>query len=101
MRMLISVLIAGGAVPAALFIAGYAYESRGWWRSQLGINLMLMAVALFEAFGLWLVLRIFRAHFPEWLWAAILVQIDAVLWWRVAILFKLTRSRDESDDNVA
>jgi hypothetical protein len=97
MRILITILIAGGAVPALLFVVAYAFRSEGWWRSQLGVNLMLMAIALFEAFGLWLVLRFARASFPEWLWAAILAQIDVTLWWRVVILFKL---QNERDDNV-
>jgi len=94
-RVLISILIAGGAVPAGLFVVAYAFRSEGWWRSQLGINLMLMAFALFEAFGLWLVLRFLRADFPTWLWATILAQIDVTLWWRLAILFTLQHHKDE------
>lgn len=88
---LVTVLVAVGAAGAATFVGLYS-GSRGWYRTHVGQNLMAMAAVLL---GLLVLVLLGRAlgPLPRWVWAVGLAALDAVLWWRVVILWRLQRGR--------
>lgn len=92
MRLLITVLIGVGALASAAFVVLYAVGSRAWFRSAVGQNLMALAAVLLGLTGLWLAGRAV-GPLPTWLWAGGIGALDAVMWWRVAILWRIQRRR--------
>lgn len=87
MRQAISVLIAVGFVAMAAFVALYLRSP--WWKSPVGRNLMALPVVLGALLGLWLAGRL--VHLWVWVWPGGLAALDAVMWWRVVILWRLQR----------
>lgn len=92
MRLLITILVAVGALGAGSYVALSLWRSVGWWRSQVGQNLMAMAAVLFGLLTLLLAGRVL--HPGMWVWIAGLSALDAVLWWRVVILWHLQRKQE-------
>lgn len=87
MRQVITGLIAVGFASMLSFV--FLYARAPWWRSPVGRNLMALPAVLGGLLGLWLLGRL--VHLPAWLWAAGLASLDVVMWWRVAILYRLQR----------
>lgn len=85
MRVLITALIAVGFVAMLAFIG--LYFRSPWWRTPVGRNLMALPAVLGGLLGLWLLGRL--VHLPTWLWAGGIAALDAVMWWRVVILWRL------------
>lgn len=86
MRLAWGVLASVGLAGAVTFIVLYATRSRGWHRSSVGRNLMAMAATL--AGLLLLVVVQLAVRPPQFFWLGGLGTLDAVLWWRVALLWK-------------
>ena len=89
-------------VGSVTFIGLYL-RSR-WWVSQLGRNLMAKAVVLAGMFGLSLAGYFTRVPMP--VWAGGLGLLGAIIWWRVAILWRIqhrhdARRMDPEDDRAA
>lgn len=81
-------LTVAGFVPSIGFVALYL-RSPYWWSTQLGQNLMAKAATLALLFGLSLLSLEFRL--PTWVWVALMVTLDAVLWWRLLLLWRIQR----------
>lgn len=80
-------LVGVGLVGALTFIVLYAVGSRGWWhRTALGRNLMAMPAVLAGLFAL--TLGSLLLPVPAAVWICGLAALDAVLWWRVVLLWK-------------
>lgn len=80
------VLVAIGLAGALTFVALYAAGSRGWHRTAIGRNLMAMPAVL--AGLLALTLASLLADLPIWLWLGGMASLDAILWWRVVLLWR-------------
>lgn len=93
MRLAITVLIAAGFAAMAAFVVLYAIGSPGWRKSPTGQNLMALPAVLGSLLLLWLLGRAF-GPLPLWLWLTGIAALDAVMWWRVAILWHLQHRRD-------
>jgi hypothetical protein len=87
--MVATVLIAVGAAAMLVFVVLYAVGSRGWYRTAVGRNLMALPAVLAALLLLWLARRLVAV--PDWVWWGGLASLDAVMWWRVAILWRLQR----------
>lgn len=81
-------LTAVNFLGAITFVALYL-RSPNWWRSQLGQNLMAKAVVLAGMFGLSLAGYFVRVPIP--VWAGGLGLLGCIIWWRVAILWRIQR----------
>lgn len=82
-----------GAAGALVWAAMFAWGSHGrWWRSDIGRNLMAMMVVLMGLFGLTVVSR-FAGPLPRWIWTLGVASLDAVIWWRVIILWRTQREQ--------
>lgn len=80
-------LLAGiGVAGAVTFCILYATRSPGWHRTGIGQNLMAMAATL--AGLLLLVIIGLAVEMPPLLWIGGLATLDAVLWWRVYLLWR-------------
>lgn len=89
---MITALIAVGFAAMVAFVALYATGSRGWYRTPVGRNLMALPAVLLGLLGLWLLSRAF-GPLPLWMWVGGLGSLDAVMVWRVAILWRLQHRR--------
>lgn len=89
MTVLWAVLVAVGFLGALAFVALYAISSRDWHHSPVGRNLVAMAAVLAGLLGLSLVTYLVDV-WPV-LWLGGMASLDAVLWWRVAILWRMQR----------
>ena len=89
-----AVLVAAGLIAALTFVALYAWRSVEWYASAVGRNLMAMAAVLAGMFGLSLVALVVPVW--PWLWLGGMGSLDAVLWWRVVILWRLQHEKDVS-----
>lgn len=83
-----AVLLLVGFLGAATFVGLYAYGSRQWWQSPTGRNLMALPAVLAGMLGLSLLGLVWR-ELPPWLWLGGMASLDAVLWWRVVILWRV------------
>jgi uncharacterized membrane protein len=88
--MAITVLITVGFLAMVAFVALYAVGSPDWRRSPMGRNLMALPAVLGSLLGLWLLARVL-GPLPLWLWASGIAALDAVMWWRVVILWRIQR----------
>lgn len=88
-RALYAVLLAAGFLGEATFVALYAWGDRDWFRSDLGRNLMITAAVLGGLLGLSLLGMLVRV--PAWVWIGGVAALDAVMWWRVFILYRIQR----------
>jgi hypothetical protein len=81
------VLMAVGVAGCLTFVVTYWLGARTWHQTPVGQNLMAMAAVL----GALLVLSLVNIvwDFPEWLWLVGLALLDAVMWWRVVLLWKV------------
>lgn len=91
MTALWAVLVGVGLVGASAFVVLYGWLSREWHRSHIGQNLMAMAAVLAGLLGLSLLGFLVRV--PAALWLGGMASLDAVLWWRVALLWRVQRRR--------
>lgn len=85
MKEVITVAIAVGFAAMVAFVVLYARSA--WSSSPMGRNLMALPAALGGLLGLWLLARII-GPLPMWIWLGGIVTLDAVMWWRVWILWK-------------
>lgn len=91
MTLAISVAVALGAAGALAFAALYL-RTHAWYRSPVGQNLMAMALVLAGLLLLVFVVRLIPSEVTRRaLWLGGLLSLDAVLWWRVALLWRLQR----------
>jgi hypothetical protein len=91
MTWAISIAIGIGAAGALAF-AGLYLRTRGWYRSAVGQNLMAMALVIAGLLLLVFVVRVIPDEtVRRLLWLGGLLSLDAVLWWRVWLLWKLQR----------
>lgn len=86
MRGAITAAIAAGFAAMVAFVALYARSA--WRTSPMGRNLMALPAALGGLLGLWLLARVI-GPLPLWIWFGGIVTLDAVMWWRVWILWKV------------
>jgi hypothetical protein len=86
-----TVLVAAGFLGAVAFVVLYAWLARDWHHTPVGRNLMAMAAVLAGLLGLSLVAFLVRV-WPV-LWLGGMASLDAVLWWRVALLWRVQRRR--------
>lgn len=84
-------LTAAAFLPAIAFVILYAAWSPEWSHSSMGRNLMAKAAVL--AFMLGLSLLSLLVRIPAWVWLGGMALLGAVLWWRLWILWRLTRPR--------
>lgn len=90
MRLVITALIAVGLIAMVVFVALYAAGSPDWRKSPMGRNLMALPAVLGSLLALWLSARFF-GPLPLGVWVAGIAALDAVMWWRVAILWQVQR----------
>lgn len=88
----LTVIFTVGALGAWVFVGLYAWRSRGWQRQDTGRNLMSMMVVLAVLMSL---VSISRAlgPIPRFIWTALTILLDAVIWWRVVILWRRQHER--------
>lgn len=86
MRLAITCAIAAGFLAMVAFVVLYWRSS--WRNSPMGRNLMALPAVLGALLGLWLLARV-TGPLPVWLWLGGIVSLDAVMWWRVWILWKV------------
>lgn len=80
------VLVGVGLAGALTFVTLYAVGTPGWHRSAIGRNLMALPAVL--AGMLAVTLASMLLTLPDWVWLGGMASLDAVLWWRVALLWK-------------
>lgn len=81
------VLEAFGFLGALVFMLMYAF--RGWYASPIGRNLMAMAATLAGLLGLSMLAAL--VHVWPVVWLLGMAALDAVLWWRVWIVWRIGR----------
>lgn len=86
-----SVLLAVGLAGCATFVGSYWWFSRGWHRTAVGQNLMAMAAVLGGMLALSLAGLVWTP--PAWLFLGGMASLDAVMWWRVVLLWRAQRTR--------
>jgi hypothetical protein len=82
----ITAAIGGGFLAMVAFIG--LYWRSDWRHTPVGRNLMALPAVLAALLGLWLVARLVGT-LPMWLWLGGILALDAVMWWRVVILWRL------------
>lgn len=85
MTLVGAVLLAIGLVGEAVFI-GLQLRVR-WWDTAVGRNLMAKAVVITGLLGLSLLAYFLRV--PPWIGLGGLALLDAVVWWRNLITWRL------------
>lgn len=80
------ILVAVGLAGAVAFVVLYAAGTRDWYRSAIGRNLMAMPAVLAGLFAFTLASMLLTL--PAWVWLGGMGSLDAVLWWRVGLLWK-------------
>ncbi len=90
MTALWAILVAAGFLGALVFCVLYAVSARDWHHTPVGRNLMAMAAVLAGLLGL--SLAAYLVDVWPILWLGGMASLDAVLWWRVWILWRLQRS---------
>lgn len=83
------VLIVTGLLGNVAFVVLYAVRSPEWRHSDLGRNLMAKAVVIGGLLALSLLALLTTV--PPWAWYGGMIALDAIVWWRVAILWRLQR----------
>lgn len=86
MTAAITVAIAVGFFAMVAFVG--LYWRSAWRTTPLGQNLMALPAVLGALLGLWLVARV-AGPLPLWIWFVGIAALDAVMWWRVLILWRL------------
>jgi hypothetical protein len=76
-----------GLAGCLTFIGVYWAGSRGWHRTPVGRNLMAMAAVLGGLLALSLAALAWTL--PTWLFLGGMASLDAVMWWRVVLLWKV------------
>jgi hypothetical protein len=94
-RDFLTLLFGIGATGCLIFVALYATRSRGWQRTDTGRNLMAMMAVLLGLLGLVTVSR-WWGPIPRPVWTVLIVVLDAVIWWRVIILWRRQHERNRS-----
>lgn len=79
-------LLVVGLAGCLAFMGVYWWGSRGWHRTPVGRNLMAMAAVLAGMLGLSLLGLAWTL--PAWLFLGGMASLDAVMWWRVALLWR-------------
>lgn len=92
-RDILTALFGVGAAGSWTFVALYAWRSRGWIRSDTGRNLMSMMVVLGTLLSLVTMSR-WVGPIPQPVWTGLMVLLDAVIWWRVVILWRRQHERN-------
>ncbi len=90
MTAAITVAIAVGFLAMVVFVGLYWRSS--WRTTPLGQNLMALPAVLGGLLGLWLFARV-AGPLPTWVWLGGIAALDAVMWWRVWILWRLQHRR--------
>lgn len=85
------VLEALGFVGCLMFCLLYLIGSPDWRKSALGQNLMAKTALLGLLFGLGLLSLLLPI--PPWIGLVFLAALDAVLYWRVWILWRIQHGR--------
>lgn len=85
-----SVLLAVGLAGCLTFVSSYWWFSRGWHRTPVGQNLMAMAAVLGGMLALSLLGLVWAP--PAWLFLGGMASLDAVMWWRVVLLWRVQRN---------
>lgn len=88
MKAAITAAIAAGFAAMVAFVALYAWRSSAWRQTPVGRNLMALPAVLGGLLGLWLLARLV-GPLPLWLWLGGILALDAVMWWRVILLWRL------------
>lgn len=86
MTAAITVAIGAGFLAMVVFVG--LYWRSDWRHTSVGRNLMALPAVLGGLLGLLLVARV-AGTLPMWLWLGGIVSLDAVMWWRVWILWRL------------
>lgn len=94
MRLAITIAIVAGFAAAAAFVVLYAVGSPDWRKSPVGQNLMALPAVLGTLLGMWIAGRAF-GPLPLWLWLFVIAAMDAVMWWRVVLLWHIQHRRKE------
>lgn len=76
-----------GFVGALTFVVLYAVTARDWHHSPVGQNLMAMAAVLAGLLGL--SVAAYVVDIWPVLWLGGMASLDAVLWWRVWLLWRV------------
>lgn len=92
MRAAITAAIAAGFGAMVAFVALYSWRS-AWRSTPTGRNLMALPAVLGGLLGLWLLARVV-GPLPMWVWLGGIMSLDAVMWWRVWILWRLQHGQD-------
>ena len=87
MRAAITAAVAAGFAAMVAFVVLYSWRS-AWRSTPTGRNLMALPAVLGGLLGLWLIARM-AGPLPMWLWLGGILALDAVMWWRVIILWRL------------
>lgn len=90
MNVVWTLLVLVGFLGATTFVGLYAVRSRDWYLSPVGRNLMAMATVLAGLLGLSLAALLVPIW--PWLWLGGMACLDIVLWWLVALLWKVQRT---------
>lgn len=85
-----ALLLVVGLAGCLTFIGFYSWGSRGWHRTPVGRNLMAMAAVLGGMLALSLAGLAWTP--PAWLFLGGMAFLDAVMWWRVALLWRAQHS---------
>lgn len=86
------ILLTVGLIAQMTFVVLYAAKSREWRRSDLGRNLMAKSVIIGGLLALSLIGLL--TVVPTWVWYGGMISLDAVMWWRVAILWRIQHEPD-------
>lgn len=82
-----ALLLTIGLAGCVTFGGIYWWTSRGWYHNPVGRNLMAMAASLGGLLALSLAGLVWMP--PAWLFLGGLATLDAVMWWRVVLLWRV------------
>lgn len=91
-----ALLTLAGFVGAATFVVMYGLRSPDWAGSDIGRNLMAKTAILAALLAMSLINLVVRV--PAWLILVGMAALDAVIWWRVAILRRMQRRQASEVD---
>lgn len=101
MNNVVSALIISNFLAAAIFVVSY-HRKANWRAHVTGRHMMSFMVVVTSAFGLGVLTIIFGSDYVgrDYVRAAVQAAITFVLWWRVALLYKIQHD-DERGTGVA
>lgn len=82
-----AVLVVVGLAGCLTFIGTYWWLARSWHHTPVGRNLMAMAFVLAGMLALSLIGLVWMP--PAWLFLGGMASLDAVMWWRVVLLWRV------------